>query len=254
MRKPILLSGNDKETEKLNSIIQSRITSNWEYLVTAELLEKRLTILQWKYDELKKIKIKSIDKTHYRAYIDWFAAFCDIMDPMPNTLGKLITKDLTEAFGPDGKPGNAKKIKKTVEQIVFHCEQLYNIEREIRIIRPAKEFATLHKKMNGVTIQWFQEMVNIKNYFREYDLKLQQSNNATHMYKLNLDLPKQMVAMSEEVKNISTAINNKMAYYQTSSTINPPSNHKKKSVSKSSASSTVRDGIGIVTKILRLFR
>jgi len=260
MKKDEIIKEFENESEQVKSIVCDRATSNWKFLLAAELLESRLNAITRQYQGLDSETVgKRIDMTNENTFIDWSASLCIEIPKIMENISNKIIRDLQKAIGPVGKPGDALKIKNAVEEINDCCKQLLKIETDIRSIDPPHRFVAVRRKMEGFAFSWLNAVVRFKDNMKEVANDLASTHpRGDYDLILKFDTPLQISQLAKEIKKLkpSTPLaTNTMSYSELRQKLfGEPQVTRVKSRPKGRTRSNVRSTVSIVSKILRLFR
>ena len=130
----------------------------WEYRLSEELLRSKLSDLRQQYKDFDRgllfRPIKPMSTVEYMGGMT--SKFGDVVR-IVNTLEPGM-KDLLEAWGKPGEPGDSKAILRAVNRMVAACRMLLELELEVESWGPPSTLKTLGEAMKGLSLTVLQEM------------------------------------------------------------------------------------------------
>lgn len=192
----------DGETEKARIIAMER-PRFWEFLLTAELLRTKLSILKQDYIDFEN-GLMFQPKKHVAAleYIQLLGAKMSDPTELGEIVKRLVEGELIASWGPPGKPGDPVQILRAVNKINDTCRKLLEWELEISALEPPKALNGLGSTLRGMTLEMINELARIPN---EIETALQGTWSGIKEVSINLvfQAPPQIarfLAEMEEVK------------------------------------------------------
>ena len=149
-----------QESERAKELVRDK-PRYWEYLLTEELLRSKLSVVDDKFNDLKKGQIfQPVRSVKPRELLDLIQLkmtdLINLVDMLPSILAEF-----GEAWGPTGVPGDAKLIHRTVQKIVDLSRELVNWEVDLLSIEPIPELKPLMETMKGWTEVVYREIKTI---------------------------------------------------------------------------------------------
>lgn len=129
--------------------------SLWEFRLACEILKDRAQRLDAKFAELDSGFI--VRRTKYIPGRDTLNYIQDLLNDLINTMqavSKVLSDQLTPAFGPPGVAGDAEKIKAACDNLYSLYLTLFEWELDVRFVRPHEVFQDVFLRMHG----WSAEM------------------------------------------------------------------------------------------------
>ncbi len=152
------------ESERVKQLAYEQ-PKRWEHLLTVELLTHKIQHIREQYNEigLQYVKTTKASNKDYFKFIQ--EKNIDIRKI--NTILIRFPDNITSAWGPKGKPGNALEIKKATDGLVLACEAILDWERDIDFVEPPKLFTNLRDILRGCTIKMISEVERCINELKK---------------------------------------------------------------------------------------
>jgi hypothetical protein len=145
------------ESQKAQRLARDK-PPHWEYLLTAELLNTKLSAVRKRYEGLKSglvhVPMHAVDQREFMAWLpNKIAALLEI----PRVLEAQL-KVIEASWGPQGHPGDVQGIKTSVDEFVRLGGQLVDWEEDLKATNPPDHFYGLKEAMKGWPEFVFREM------------------------------------------------------------------------------------------------
>jgi hypothetical protein len=174
----------------------------WEFHLACELLRDRINRLDIKFAEIEAGFI--VRRTRFLAGKDTMNFIQDLLSDFTNTIqaaSRILSDQLTPAFGPPGVPGDAEKIKAACDNLYSLFLSLYEWELDVRFVRPHEAFVAVFPQMYGWTSEMLEEFRRIP---AEFDLLLADDGlTGRHEIRLTINAPKNLPALTETIQKLS---------------------------------------------------
>lgn len=136
----------------------------WEYKLTVELLRPELGALHTKWQEFKnRLYTRKSTLVPFEVIFDWYRTRFDDLSEAVDALQRLISTEISKAWGDPGIPGIDTEILRVCKLIVAVAENLLQWEEEIRFSHVPDEFSEMRGVLEGVAGQQIEEMMRIPN-------------------------------------------------------------------------------------------
>jgi Domain of unknown function (DUF4062) len=174
----------------------------WEFFLACELMRDRINRLDAKFGELNAGFV--VRRTKFLAARDTMNFIQDLLRDFTNVLqaaARVLSEQLTPAFGPPGKPGDADKIKAACDNLYSLFLSLYEWELDVRFVRPHEAFEDIFPQMQG----WTPEMLNeFRRIPVEFDRILADAElSGQHSIQLVLNAPSNLDALTKIIERMS---------------------------------------------------
>lgn len=157
----------------------------WEFFLTAEMLKNKLIEVRRQYERLKTgAAFVSTRHIEVREFLDWIQVKCQDLGALAEALTKQLPI-IQESWGPVGMPGDAQKLKQSVDDFIQLCFQLYEWERDLRSVAPPVELRGLRDTMRGWTETILEEIERLPD---ELLRPFKDSANPTGEFLINLTI------------------------------------------------------------------
>ena len=175
--------------------------NRWEFFLACELLRDRISRLDAKFAELDAGFV--VRRTKFLACRDTINFIQDLLSDFTNVLqaaARVLSDQLTPAFGPPGVPGDADTIKAACDNLYGLFLSLYEWELDVRFVRPHEAFENVFPQMYG----WTSEMLN--EFHRipvEFDRLLSDENlSGQYSIQLTINAPSNLDALTETIERM----------------------------------------------------
>lgn len=189
------------ESQVIVRIAQDK-DDRWEYRLACELLRDRIGRLDAKFAELNAGFV--VRRTRFLAGRDTFNFIQDLLGDLTNIIqaaARILSDQLTPAFGPPGVPGDTEKIKTACDNLYSLFLSLYEWELDVRFVRPHEAFEDIFPRMHGWTSELLTEFRTIPT---EFDRILSDTGlTGQHTIHLTINAPKGLDALSEAFVRMS---------------------------------------------------
>lgn len=176
--------------------------NRWEYYLACELLRDRIARLDSKFVELDSGFV--VRRTRFLAGRDTPNFIQDLLGDLTNIIqasARILTDQLTPAFGPPGVPGDAEKIKTACDNLYSLFLSLYEWELDVRFVRPHKVFEDIFCKMHGWSSELLAEFRRIPT---EFDRLLSDTElTGQHTIHLTIEAPKGIDELQAAFENMT---------------------------------------------------
>ncbi len=173
----------------------------WELFLACELIRDRLNRLDVKFGELNSGFI--IQRTKFLPARDTMVFIQSLLGDFTNVLqaaARVLSEQLTPAFGPTGKPGDAEKIKAACDNLYGLFLSLYEWELDIRFVRPHEAFEDIFPKMQGWTSEMLDEFRRIPI---EFDRLLADDElSGQHSIQLTIKAPSNLHELAKIIQEM----------------------------------------------------
>lgn len=150
------------ETLKAQNFVLNKL-DNWEYLLTAELLESRMINYGEVLDNIKKGLVfkKTVFVSGNNYFLNVLQSKMGDIANLIEYFHKCIFEELAGAWGNSEQSGDPIKIKKAVELIGKGCQEVIDWELEMRSIVPPEKFQKIRKLLFGAAESLFSDIKDI---------------------------------------------------------------------------------------------
>lgn len=150
------------EGEKIREIEKTR-PRFWEYVLMEELLKSRQNDLKAELAALPGVvRLRRPTRLQVHDYLDFMRNEFAQMATVASDLRQCLERDVFDALGSPGVPGNPVKMQKAVNSLAFHCHRIMEVERKLLGTIPPASFSTAHIMIKGVsstTVNIFDDLV-----------------------------------------------------------------------------------------------
>lgn len=116
-------------------------------------------------------------------------------------VSRILSEQLTPAFGPPGIPGDAIAIKQACDNLYSIFLSLYEWELDVRFVRPHEVFEPIFSGMHGLTSDLLTELHSIP---AEFDKLLSNPNiTGEHYITLVINAPRGLESLSKQFDQMS---------------------------------------------------
>ncbi|HEY8037751.1 MAG TPA: hypothetical protein VIF37_19405 [Methylobacter sp.] len=176
--------------------------SLWEYKLACELLRDRIKRLDAKYAELESGFV--VRRTRFLAGRDTINYIQDLLRDLTTCIqavSRILSDQLTPAFGPSGTPGDAVAIKRACDNLYSIFLSLYEWELDVRFVRPHEVFDPIFSGMHGWTSDLLTDLHSIP---AELDKFLSEPNiTGLHYITLVINAPKGLESLKKQFDQMS---------------------------------------------------
>lgn len=149
------------ETEKARQLVLDR-PRLWEYLLTEELLRSKLSAIKREYEDLEKGLIFRSQKTvGGMEYSKWLLTKADDIRKIAQVIQVVVEKELPDAWGKPGEPGNAMQILRAVNKVIEACKALLEWELDLQSTCPPAALRAVGATLRGVTTGIIDELTRM---------------------------------------------------------------------------------------------
>lgn len=150
-----------RESKRAQEIATGR-SEFWEYLLTAELFRSKLSRLKQDYRDFQNgLIFKATTRVNALTYFDLIGTKMDDMSRISGIIGRLISSELMESWGPPGEPGDPQKTLRAVDRIVGSCKNLLETEVDISALVPPVLLEPLAATLRGLSEGFIDELARI---------------------------------------------------------------------------------------------
>lgn len=175
----------------------------WEFRLASEVLKDRARRIDEKFDELDSGFV--VRRTRFLPGPDTLNYIQDLLDDLVNTMqavSKVLSRQLTPAFGPPGVAGDAEKIKAACDNIYFLYLALFEWELDVRFVRPHEVFQELFPRMHGWTAQMRDELRRLPTEMEK--LLATPGLTGSHTISLTINAPAGLDELMNEFHQMAT--------------------------------------------------
>jgi hypothetical protein len=195
------LKGFETESEKARAIALDR-PDFWEYLLTAELLRTKLSVLQQEYDDFQSGLVYK-PKRHVSAqeYFELLSSRMSDPTDLSSVIKKSLEGELVASWGLPGEPGDPHQILRAVNRIATSCKNLLEWEVEVRALRPPDVLVRLGDTLRGLTRVFIDELERLP---REHEDAVKGCFEGVKQVSIKLDFPAppQLAAFTTEMEEV----------------------------------------------------
>jgi Domain of unknown function (DUF4062) len=174
----------------------------WEFYLACELMRDRINRLDAKFGELNAGFV--VRRTKFLAARDTINFIQDLLTDFTNALeaaARVLSEQLTPAFGPPGTSGDADKIKAACDNLYGLFLSLYDWELDVRFVRPHEAFEDIFPQMQGWTSEMLEEFRRIPV---EFDRLLADDElSGKHSIRLTLNAPSNLDALGKTIQRMT---------------------------------------------------
>jgi len=165
----------------------------WEFILFAELLDKKFSTLQENYNDFQNelifIKTKGYSGIEF---FKWFGENLIDMEKLINLMNNLFHKPMEDAFGPHGQPGDPVKIKRLAEIFYSFSNELLKWEMRLAEIDPPKELHSIKQNMQGWAKDLFEQINEVPSEMRRILSEILSNAENIRKIKFRLEIPNSM--------------------------------------------------------------
>jgi Domain of unknown function (DUF4062) len=189
------------EPENITQIVTDRI-DYWEFRLASELLRDRIERLTTRFADLENgFAVRRAKFIRAKDTLQFVQDLLHDFSLLIESAGKVLSDQLTPAFGEPGIPGDAVKIRSACDNLYSLFLSLYEWQLDVRFARVHDVFSELFPLMNGWTTQLLKEFARIPN---ELDQLLTKSDlDGSHEINLKIDPPETLHELSERIHKMS---------------------------------------------------
>lgn len=155
------------ETEKAQKIAFER-PDHWEYLLTAELLKSKMTLIRSELDEIERgAAFRRSKKLTGPEFFSWTQLMLTDLTSLGSQLMKVINEDFQVAWGKLGEPGDPILIKRTADKILSICRNLLEWNLEFRSTIPPNTLIPLKHMLENWASHYILGVESIPNKLLE---------------------------------------------------------------------------------------
>ena len=172
--------------------------TNWQYLLTRELLRTKFKFVQVRFSNLQKgFEYKPSRKIQNHQLADWWSEKLVDLKELIHTLASSSLQELTEVCCFPKELGDPKKIKWICNVIGYCCESLIEWARDIKYSILPDDFDEIKIQMINLTQDIFTEMEKIPREINQIISK----DKAQGEYTIDLvfKLPENFPEISEQI-------------------------------------------------------
>lgn len=187
------------ETERARQLALDR-PRLWEYLLTEELLRSKLSAFKREYDDLDKgLLFRASKNISGSEYMKWLPTKIQDQVSIASMVQVAIEKELPDAWGKPGEPGDPSKILRSVNKLIEACRALLEWEIDLRSTCPPPALRAVGTALYGIAACQIDELRKIPD-----ELAKATGGEWTGVrevqIKLTLPLPPQLAKFQEELK------------------------------------------------------
>ncbi|WP_246667407.1 hypothetical protein [Bradyrhizobium macuxiense] len=168
------------ETEAARALAMNQ-EKLWEFLLVDELLRSKLQPLEIECDKLADIVPRKLFTG--REFFRWVGSECSELSSAMVGIKACIDKDLMNALGEPGMPGNAMAILSVVNLLFHNCRRFLEFETNLCAAEVPLAFYELKSSFRGITasvvrviddlhLQWSRNTEALKNGAQKFELKI----------------------------------------------------------------------------------
>jgi hypothetical protein len=174
----------------------------WEYHLACELMRDRIERLTARFADLDNgFVVRRTKFLRTRETIGFVQDLLNDFSLIVKSVSKILTDQLTPAFGPPGIPGDAVKIRAACDNLYALFLSLYEWELDVRFVRVHEAFVDIFSLMCGWTNELLEEFRRIP---REFDRLLADENlEGQHTISLTISAPQTLPALSKKIYEMS---------------------------------------------------
>ena len=174
----------------------------WEFHLACELVRDRIERLTARFEDLDKGF--AVRRTKFLRARDTIGFVQDLLNDfilIIRSASRILSDQLTPAFGPPGVPGDAAKIRAACDNLYSLFLSLYEWELDVRFVRVHEVFADIFPLMSG----WTGELLNeFRRIPEEFDRLLGDSDLAgQHTISLTISAPKSMPELTARIEEMT---------------------------------------------------
>jgi Protein of unknown function (DUF4236) len=174
----------------------------WEYLLTEELLNSKLAVVQKEYDDFDKTALLSVKRPFSGPdYMDWLGDKLQQFTVVVQQIAKCVEQKLPAAWGKPGEPGDAIEILKVVDEIIDCSGALIKWELEISSAEPPIKLKRLGAALHGSAAGIISEVKRVPD---ELGRALEGARKGTRNFTINLTFttPPQIAHFLTELESV----------------------------------------------------
>ena len=176
----------------------------WEFYLACELLRDRIERLTARFEDLNNgFVVRRTKFVRAKDTIEFVQGLLSDFTLIVQSVSKILSDQLTPAFGPPGTPGDAIKIRAACDNLYSLFLSLYEWELDVRFVRVHEVFAEIFRLMCGWTNELLDEFRRIP---QEIDRLLADPNlDGQHTISLTISAPRTLLELSQEVAKMSNS-------------------------------------------------
>lgn len=190
------------EPEHIAKIATDR-GDRWEFHLACELLRDRIDRLTTRLADLDNGF--TVRRTKFLRAQDTMRFVQDLLHDctlIVQSASRILSDQLTPAFGPPGVPGDATKIRAACDNLYSLFLSLYEWELDVRFVRAHEVFAEIFPLMSG----WTNELLNeFRRIPREFDRLLADADlTGEHTITLTISAPQTLPELTARIEKMSS--------------------------------------------------
>lgn len=173
----------------------------WEYRLACEILKDRTRRLDDRFSELDSGFV--VRRTKFLPVRDTLNYIQDLLEDLVKPIeavSRVLSDQLTPAFGPPGVAGDAEKIKAACDNIYSLYMMLFDWELDVRFVRTHEVFQELFQRMRGWTTEMRDELRRVTQELEK--LLSTPDLSGSYTIKLTINAPAGLAAFKEELFRI----------------------------------------------------
>ncbi len=189
------------ETENIARIVTDRV-DYWEFRLASELLRDRIERLTTRFADLENgFAVRRAKFIRPKDTLQFVQDLLNDFSLLIQAAGKVLSDQLTPAFGLPGVPGDAIKIRAACDNLYSLFLSLYEWQLDVRFARVHEVFLELFPLMNG----WSTELLcEFKRIPQELDQLLANSDlKGEHEISLKINTPATLRELSQRIQRMS---------------------------------------------------
>ncbi len=160
----------------------------WEYKLTLEVLRNELTPIHLRWLDLNRgLYVRKSTFVSFDELPHWLKARFGDASKIVEALGKIVRKEFTRAWGPDGVPGNELEILRVCRLLVSTASSLLEWEEDVRFTVVPEEFDEAQSTLQGVAGLQLEEIMRIPHELSQ--IFQDDEPNGVHSVNLVLRMP-----------------------------------------------------------------
>jgi hypothetical protein len=175
----------------------------WEYLLTKELLNSRLSAVRQQYGSFDQAASQRTRGTFPGAeYLNWLQSEFQELTSTLQQIRLAVGTELPTAWGKSGEPGDAVQILKVVDEISNCCLSLLRWELEVSAAAPPMGSSLLRDSLRGVGTEILTELERLPDELGRAVDGTQQGGSKVVNINLNLARPAHVIAFLKEMESV----------------------------------------------------
>jgi hypothetical protein len=185
------------ESEEVRALVREH-GRFWEYRLTKELLDAKLSAVQKLYDNLSQTGATR-RKFSGSEYLIWLPAILKLFGSAIPEIGRLVDTDLPRALGKPGESGNAVQILSVAERLSNRLLLMLTLEVEITAADPPKKLNPLRDSLRGIGTGFLAEVRRLPD---EIGRAVTAAQQGTREFQITLHFtsPPQLTACEREME------------------------------------------------------